>query len=139
MYSSVDFHNRCTHWESLEISYDEDVVFLGGSDSTLENGSGYLLALTFNDANDLIRDRQFPGSKAISALRRHNEGNILFAGSYRTIYVMFWANKQFHLLNQVNVPIDRLPRDIAHKSIDNELYAVFETDKAVAIYFDENT
>ena len=93
VYSSIDFHNRCNHWECLEISYDEDVVFLGGSDSSLDNGSGHLLALTFNDGNELIRDRQFPGSRAISAIRRHNEGNIIFAGAYRSIFILFWANK----------------------------------------------
>lgn len=140
VYTREDIHNRCIHWESLEISYDEDVFFIGGSDTSFgDHGTGYLLALSLTENADLIRDKTFPGVRTISALRRHNEGDILFAGALRTIFVVFWNSKQFHILNQVTIPIDKIPRDLAFNPNDLELYAVYESDKAAAIYFEEGT
>jgi hypothetical protein len=120
-------------WESLEINYDEDTFFIGGGD---DRSNAYLLAFTLNEDADLIRERLLPGRKSISALRRHNEGEILFAGAFKTVFVLFYHQKQFYLLNEVQLPIDRPTRDIAFNPNEAELYTVHDFDKGVVVYFE---
>ena len=133
IYQREDVHEPSKVWESLEINYDEDTFFIGGGDDI---SNAYLMAFTLNEEADLIRERVFPGRKSISALRRHNEGEILFAGAFKVVFVLFYHQKQFHILKEVPLPIDRPTRDIAFNPNDVELYTVHDFDKGAVIYFE---
>jgi hypothetical protein len=126
---------RSSDWGSLEVGFDEDVFFVGGGQADF-GGCAYLMAFSFTSTPDLIRERVFPGRKSISALRRHNEGEILFAGAFKVVFVLFYHQKQFHILKEVPLPIDRPTRDIAFNPNDVELYTVHDFDKGAVIYFE---
>lgn len=139
IYQREDITDQVTAWDSLEITYDEDIFFIGGGGqpSHTSSGQAYVLAFTFNDGCDLVREKLLPEARTITALRRHTEGDILFAGGFRSIYVLFWHQKQLHSLSQIQVQLDRFCADLAFDFQKNALYAVFDAEKGIVVYFDE--
>ena len=111
------------------------MFFLCGGD---KNNHCYLIAFSLNEDVDLIKEKVLPGAKSVSALRRHNEGDILFVGAFKVIYVVFYHQKQFHLLKEVPLPIERPTRDLAFNPHKSELYSVHDYEKGAVIYFEEN-
>lgn len=138
VYQREDITDTFLNWECLEIAYDEDIVFIGGGESSNGSyGNGVVMALTLNDDCDLVREKVLPGVRSVSAIRRHNEGDVLFAGAMKNIFVLFWHQKQLHILNQIPVAMDKFPRDIAFNPKKNEVYSVFDADKGLVVYFEK--
>lgn len=132
MYKQDDIHQRCTEWESLEISYDQDACLLGGSDG---RGTAYVIALTLNDEASLITERTIPNARSITSLRRHNQGDVYFAGGYRSINILFYNKKQLHILRDINITLDVIIRDLSFNPTTQELYGATGTDKIVLVDF----
>jgi hypothetical protein len=72
----------------------------------------------------------------ISSLRRHTEGDILFAGCLGKIAVLLWAFQQFHLVNLIPFWSPNPVTDICFEG--NAIFAVGDSNKGVAVYFDDN-
>lgn len=142
VYKREDVHDRCNRWESLEIGVDEEYAFIGGANensATPNNSDGCILGLTFDENADAITEHVLPGSGVVSALRRHKEGDILFAGTARSVYVLFYRAKRLHLLNQINVSsvVDRPILDLAYNDQDQILYTANGTNTGAVIYLDQ--
>lgn len=134
IYQREDVHDKCRTWEALEINFDQDKFFLGGGDDGL---MGYLICFTLNENCDIVKERGFPNARSISALRRHPEGDIIFAGSQRSVFVLYFQNNNFYLLNEIPLPIDRPVRDIAFSPIDQTLYTAHDYNQGGVIYFED--
>lgn len=143
VYKREDVHERCNKWETLETGVDEEYAFLGGAienQSNPNNSDGCLLSLTFDENADVIAEHILPGSGSISALRRHREGDILFAGATRSVFVLFYRAKRFHLLTEIPLisVIDRPIQDLAYNDRDQILYTANGSAKGAIIYFDQS-
>ena len=136
IYQQDDIHDKCTFWESLEVSFDEDAFFIGGSNGRT---TGYILVMAFNEGLEYITEKTFNEARSISALRRHSEGDIYFAGGINSIYVLFYHDCQLHMLSEISHHEQKLPTDIAFSHLSQELFIVFDTDKGIVFYFDENS
>lgn len=132
MYKQEDIHPRCTEWESLEISYDQDMFLLGGSDG---RGTAYVIALSLNDEANLVAERTLPNLRSATSLRRHNQGDVYFVGGYRTIGILFYNKRQLHILRDVSISIEGFVRDLSFNTGSQELYGVTGTDKAFVVNF----
>lgn len=132
MYKQEDIHPRCVDWECLEIGYDQDVFFIGGSDG---RGNAYVVVLSLNDEANLVTERVVPNVRSISSLRRHSQGDIYFAGGHRFINILFYHQRQLHILRDINLGLDVVARDLAFNANSQELFAATGTDKILAYNF----
>lgn len=82
-------------WLSCEVSSDSEVFFLGGSQfRNFMNGDAYLCAMTFDEEAEMINYARYgkdTGFHCINSLKRHPDGNILFAGCNGYVAVILWA------------------------------------------------
>jgi len=68
------------------------VFFIGGAQSrSFNNGEAFLAALTFDENAELINFSRFGKFYCINSLRRHPDGNILFAGTKGYLAVILWV------------------------------------------------
>lgn len=127
-------------WTSLESSINGDIFFIGGAESEYRNTNfAYLAALSFDENADLITYSKYGNQHkfySINALRRHPEGNILFAGTYCHLVVILWAEDEFHL-------IAKLPNVASYPITDlcfnqNAVYTVCENERSRVFYFDDD-
>jgi hypothetical protein len=132
MYKQEDIHQKCTEWESLEISYDQDCFLLGGND---QRGSAYVLVLTLNEEANLITEKVLPSLRSVSCIKRHSEGDVYFAGGHRGVNILFYHKKQLHVLRDINVNLDAFIKDISFNHGTQELFAATGTDKIVVLNF----
>lgn len=94
--------------------------------------------MTFDDEAELInyaRYGQDTKFHCINSIRRHEDGNVLFAGCYGWIAVILWAGDQFHLIHQIPNVVNKPVTDISFNR--NSIYAVSEHDRGLACYFDD--
>lgn len=136
MYKQDDIHPRCSHWESLEIGYDQDMFLLGGRDS---KDNAIVLVLTLDDDCNLLTEKNLPNLRSVSTLRRHSQGDIYFAGGYRSISILFYHKRQLHILNDIAVNIDGFVRDLSFHHQTQELYGVSGTDKVFVLDFNHSS
>jgi hypothetical protein len=115
------------------------VFFLAGaSEKNYTYGDAYIAAISLEEEAELINFAKYGEDlkfHCISSLRRHDDGDILFAGAYGKIAILLWVSEQFHIIrvlpNCVNNPVS----DICF--LDNSLYAVSDSNKGLAVYFDD--
>ena len=128
------------NWVCLESSIDGDVFFVGGSSHTnLQNSVAYLAALTFDENADLVTYSKYDNMHQffiINALRRHPDGNILFAGTKNHLVVLLWAEDEFHLISKLNNHSQGPVTDLCFNQ--NAVYTVCENTKGQVFYFDRN-
>ena len=136
MYRQEDIHPRCTFWECLEIGYDQDMFLLGGRDS---QNNAMVLAMTLDDDCNLLTEKVLPNLRSVSTLRRHNQGDIFFAGGYKAILILFYRKKIIHVLNDIAIPIEGYIRDLSFNPPSNDLYGVTGTDKAFVLDFTDQS
>lgn len=127
-------------WSSLESSIDGDVFFIGGSESkNLNSGFAYLAALSFDENADLITYSKYGNQHrfyCINALRRHPDGNLIFAGTYSHLVVLLWAEDEFHLIAKIPNVISSPITDMCFNQ--NGVYTVCADSQARIFYFDDD-
>lgn len=127
-------------WLCCEVSSDGEVFFLGGSQyRNFMNGDAYLCAMTFDEEAEMINYARYGKDTAfhcINSLKRHPDGNILFAGCNGYVAVILWAQDQFHLINAIPNVINSPITDMSF-SMDT-LYVVSDHDKGMVIYFTDD-
>lgn len=106
VFEANDIVEGVQNWVCLESSIDADVFFIGGSSTTNSaNSIAYLAALTFDDNADLVTYSKYDHNHQfyiINALRRHPDGNVIFAGTQNHVVVVLWAEDEFHLISKLN-------------------------------------
>ena len=91
----------------METSADDDIIFAGGSTtSDVKNGEGIIFALTFDENIDYIADLTLPRSSSsknmgVSTIRRFRDMDVLYLGTFGSIFVIEWTGTHFEILNQV--------------------------------------
>lgn len=83
----------------LEISHDQNILFLGGAAPDPQQ-PGRLLAFGLKDRIEKISELRVGGEDCgvVSGLRRHPRGNILFVGGYCIVSIVFYGNNKFEEL-----------------------------------------
>lgn len=132
MYRQDDIHPRCDHWECLEIGYDQNMFLLGGRDS---KDVAMVLALTLDDDCNLITEKTLPNLRNVTTLRRHNQGDVFFAGGHKALSILFYHKRQLHVLHDIALGVDGFVRDLSFHHPTQELYGVNGTDKAFVLDF----
>ena len=126
-------------WLCCEVSRQGDVFFLGGAEERrFEYGDAFLVAMSFDDEAELVNFARYGEDTkfhCINSLKRHPDGNILFAGCYGSIAIILWAGDQFHLIKSVDTVLNRPVTDLA--LANNALYAVSDDNRGTAVYFDD--
>lgn len=127
-------------WTSLETSIDGDVFFIGGAESKhLNAGYAYLAALSFDENADLITYSKYGTQHkfyTMNALRRHPDGNILFAGTHSHLVVLLWAEDEFHLIAKLPNVISSPITDLSFNQ--NAVYTVCDHNQFRVFYFDDD-
>ena len=127
-------------WTSLESSIDGDIFFIAGSESREYNtGNAYLAALTFDENADIITYSKYGNQHkfyTINSLRRHPDGNVLFAGTQAHLVVVLWAEDEFHLIAKLANVVQNPIHDICFNQ--NTIYTVSEHNMARVYYFDDD-
>lgn len=121
----------------METSVDGDVFFVGGAEKrNFESGSAYLAALSFDENAELINFSKFDnGFSCINSLRRHPDGNVIFAGCKGHLAIILWVHKEFHLITQLKNVVSNPISDICFNN--NVIYTVCDYEKGRAFYFDD--
>jgi hypothetical protein len=123
----------------LEISFEQDVVFLGGADYPKNSpGVGFLYALTFDSNLHVIECHQFTKEKnitGISCMRRHEAGNVLFVGCNESILVIVWTELRFFV-------VQRIPNNSLNPVLDlafqeGLLYSVSDHHIGMVVHFSD--
>ena len=139
IFDTLDIVPEMEAWICLEVSVEDDVLFIGGASSSDFNTSeAYILALTFNESADVIKVQNFPKEtklRVINSLRRHPEGNILFAGCKGYLAVLFWYEGEFILINRIKNIIDNPITDIS--ILNNAAYTVCDHNQGMVVYFSD--
>ena len=140
IFETNDVDPEVKAWVCLESSIEGDVLFVGGASGTnFDSSDAFLLALTFDENADTLAKQRFGSEtelKVINSLRRHPEGNILFAGCQGFLAVILFHNSRFHLIKKVKNVIGNPITDIAYNF--NTVYTVCDHDRAMIVYFDED-
>lgn len=123
-------------WNCLEISSEGDYFFLGGAEK--DSNTACVSAITFDECAELISEKKFSNLnlKEITCLKRHLEGNVVFAGAFQSLLILLWAEEAFSVVNVIETFDNSIVRDIAYKL--NSVYLVFGDNRALALYFDDN-
>lgn len=123
----------------LEVDSSQKVLFLGGS--VAEGGRAknpILCAMTFDSSLKLIDLQKVtddPRMMAITALKRHSNNDILFAGTFDGIMIVQWIQSSFYFINLITTNSPTPVIDICfHRG---KLYAVSEFKTALMVAFGE--
>jgi WD40 repeat protein len=103
------------------------------------NADAYLCAMTFDEEAELINYARYgkdTGFYCVNSIKRHPDGNILFAGCNGYVAVILWAQDQFHLINSIPNVINSPVTDMSFSK--DTLYVVSDHDKGMVIYFDDH-
>lgn len=139
IFEANDIIPEVNAWLCIEVSKSGDVFFIGGAqEKNYTYGDAFIAAISFEEEAELINFARYGDDlklHCVSSLRRHPEGDILFAGCYGKVAILLWASEQFHLIrifpNCVNNPVS----DLCFQN--NALYAVSDSNKGLACYFDD--
>lgn len=84
IFEANEIHPEVKAWICMEVSVDDDVIFLGAAGSNkFTEGDAFLFALTFDENAETVGEVRYGADKGfhcVNAIRRHTEGNILFVG-----------------------------------------------------------
>lgn len=140
IFEADEIHPDIEAWICLESSVEGDIFFVGAtSNRDFEYGDAYLFALTFDDQADTVSFKKYGshvGFHVINSLRRHPEGNILFAGCQNYLGVILWADDEFFLITKIRNCVSNPITDICFS--ENTIYTVCDHNKGMALYFDDN-
>lgn len=117
--------------KSMESSINQDMVFIGGGQDD-SNGIAKIAAITFEAESKLLTECEIgPESmNCIYSIRRLKEGNLLFAGGFGSVVVVFFKENKFITLNIVE---DVLTDEICDlRFLDGNLYAISQADEDIA-------
>jgi hypothetical protein len=140
IFEAREIHSGVAAWICLEISIDSDVFFIGGAEKRdFSSGDAFLFALNLDENAETVNFSHYGeeyGLHCINSLRRHPEGNILFAGCHSYLAVMLWAEDSFYFVTKIKNVVENPITDIAFAQ--NSVYTVCDHDQGMALYFDDN-
>ena len=118
----------------MEFSFKFNVVFVAGGETENKNGAA-VAAVRFSSNIKVINEYQIKGAGELCySLKRHENGNILFAGATSKVVILFFDGTNFELMAEyTNLPIG----SITHMQImDEELYCASpEKDSLLKIVY----
>lgn len=93
-------------WLSLEISQDNSVVFVGGSESlSLSNGDGFVFAVNFKSELEVVASKRYGENDGkigcVNLIRRYygsTSDNLLLLGGSGAILVVCYISQAFHTI-----------------------------------------
>lgn len=93
-------------WLSLEISQDNSVVFVGGSESlSLSNGDGFVFAVNFKSELEVVASKRYGENDGkigcVNLIRRYHgstSDNLLLLGGSGAILVVCYISQAFHTI-----------------------------------------
>ena len=140
IFEADEIHPEVSAWICLEVSIDSDVFFLGGAQKRdFVHGDAFIFALYFDENAETLTFHRFgpeSGFHCINSLRRHPEGNVLFAGCHDYLGVILWAENRFHLVARIKNIVSNPITDICF--CENVVYSVCDHNKGMACYFDDS-
>lgn len=85
IFEAEEIHPEVKIFVCLEVSIEDDVLFLGAGGG--ENGAGdaFLFALSFDENAETVAEARYgsdKGFRCVNVVRRHKEGNVLFIGEF---------------------------------------------------------
>ena len=104
----------------IEFSSKGTIIFVAGGDENKQEGAS-IAAVKFSSNIKLINEFQIKdGGNLVYSLKRHENGNILFAGTTSKIFILFFDGAVFDTIAEYsNLPLD----SITHlQNLDEELY-----------------
>lgn len=140
IFEAREIHSDVSAWISLEVSIEGDVFFIGGAQKRdFLYGDAYIFALNFDENADTIAFQRYGqeyGFHCFNSLRRHPDGNIIFAGCHSYLVILLWADDNFFLVNKIQNVSKNPITDMCFNN--NTVYAVCDHNKGMACYFDDN-
>lgn len=140
IFEADEIHQDIEAWICLECSVEGDVFFIGAaSKRDFVYGDAYIFALTFDEQAETVAFKKYGshvGFHCINSLRRHPEGNILFAGCQNYLGVILWTDDDFFLITKIRNCVSNPITDICFS--ENTIYTVCDHNKGMALYFDDN-
>jgi len=140
IFEANEIHPDIEAWICLESSVEGDIFFIGAAQKRdFMYGDAFIFALTFDGEAETIafkRYGQHVGFHCINSLRRHPEGNILFAGCQNYLGVILWADDEFYLITKIRNCVSNPITDICFS--ENTIYTVCDHNKGMALYFDDS-
>ena len=129
----------CGAWLCLEVSSFGEVFFLGGAETLdFEFGDAFLAAITFDESAEVVNYARYGpdmGLHCVNCLKRHPDGNLLFAGCLGKIAILLWAGDQFHLIKVIPNIVNKPVSDLSYAA--GALYGVCEFNRGLVCYFDD--
>lgn len=129
-------------WLSLEISQDNSVVFVGGSESlSLSNGDGFVFAVNFKSELEVVASKRYGENDGkigcVNLIRRYygsTSDNLLLLGGSGAILVVCYISQAFHTIQTIQ---SFTPNPICDLAVQgNNLYAVSGLRKILCCFFD---
>lgn len=140
IFEAQEIHSDVSAWTSLEVSIEGDIFFVGGAQKRdFIYGDAYIFALNFDENADTVTFQRYGeeyGFHCINSLKRHPDGNILFAGCHSYLAIILWADQNFYLINKIKNVVKNPISDISFNN--NTVYTVCDHNKGMALYFDDN-
>lgn len=125
----------------MELSTDQSVVFMGGSANELHPSSqkskAILAAVRFDKSLETIHELKLNDvdARVVSCVKRGNSDNILFAGCYKSVFVIEWKDNKFVPLMVALDVHSHIIYDM--QIVNNKLYTIGNKDKYISIlHFD---
>lgn len=116
--------------QSLACSSDEGILFVGGGEDSV-SGKPSLAAVTFNKDVKLVVEQElnFEGLSIVYCLKTFEESNLLFAGTFSAILIVYYHEQTFSVISKI---ADVLPDEVSHlRYIDNHLFLASPSKTAI--------
>lgn len=140
IFEADEIHPDIEAWICLESSVEGDIFFVGAATKRdFDDGDAFIFALTFDEQAETVAYKRYGshvGFHCINSLRRHPEGNILFAGCQNYLGVILWTDDDFFLITKIRNCVSNPITDICFS--ENTIYTVCEHNKGMALYFDDS-
>ena len=105
IFEAAEIHPDVEAFTCLEVSKDSSTLFLGAAEkSDFSEGDAFIFALSFDENAETLNFARYgveTGFHCINSLRRHSEGNIVFAGCCGWLAVLLYTDNEFFLLNKI--------------------------------------
>ena len=117
----------------MEVSFEQDIIFLGGGEDD-DEGIAQLIAITFTAEPKLLAKSKI-GPKSMNciySLRRLKEGNVLFAGGYGSVCIIYF-DRASHSFITLEIYEDLMSDEIADiRFYKHSLYLVSPAHEELA-------
>jgi len=128
-------------WLSIESSLDGDIFFIGGTSEKDydQEGDAFIAAISFNLTPKVASYERFDSESelhAISCMRRHPDGDLLFLGCVKKIAIVLWAGGEFHLLHTYNAFDNGAISDLSF--LDESIYCINSDNYCAVLYFQDS-